>query len=65
MVCIVQYMLLANSSSESQLFNLQIFLREIISNASDALDKIRIMSLTDESVLSASSELTIKVKVPI
>lgn len=38
-------------------------MRELISNASDALDKIRLISLTDETALSANEELTVKIKV--
>ncbi|MFP6780719.1 MAG: ATP-binding protein, partial [Gammaproteobacteria bacterium] len=41
--------------------NREIFLRELISNASDAADKLRFAALTDDSLYEGDSELIISV----
>ena len=43
--------------------NCDIFLREIISNASDAVDKLHYISLTDESVREKNAELGIFISI--
>ena len=41
--------------------NKEIFLRELISNASDAVDKLRFEALSDASLLDAATELSVQV----
>jgi molecular chaperone HtpG len=40
----------------------EVFIRELVSNASDALDKLRFEALTNPSMLSSDTELAIKIK---
>ncbi|KAH7684075.1 Heat shock protein Hsp90 family protein [Dioscorea alata] len=40
----------------------EVFLRELVSNASDALDKLRFLSVTDSSLLGDAGELEIRIK---
>ena len=42
--------------------NKDVFLRELISNASDALDKLRFLSLTKPELLAGKEKLEIKVE---
>jgi len=40
----------------------EVFLRELISNASDALDRLRFESLTSSDLLGSDTELAIRIK---
>eukprot|EP00475_Leptophrys_vorax_P026052 TRINITY_DN3650_c0_g2_i1.p1 TRINITY_DN3650_c0_g2~~TRINITY_DN3650_c0_g2_i1.p1 ORF type:complete len:801 (-),score=87.61 TRINITY_DN3650_c0_g2_i1:173-2542(-) len=40
----------------------EVFLRELVSNASDALDKLRFLSVTEPQLMDATAELAIRIK---
>ena len=41
--------------------NREIFLRELISNASDAIDKLRFVALSDDALIGADNELNVRI----
>jgi heat shock protein 90kDa beta len=45
--------------------NTDIFLRELISNASDALDKIRFLALTDKSILGEGDDAKLDISIKV
>lgn len=45
--------------------NKDIFLRELISNASDALDKLRFLALTDKSLLGEGEDANLEIRISI
>ncbi len=42
--------------------NREVFLRELVSNASDALDKLRFVGLTDRAALGDNDAMEIRIK---
>lgn len=53
---------LLNLLANSLYSNKEIFLRELVSNASDAIDKLHFLSLTDADLLQGDAEFKIRIK---
>ena len=53
---------LLNLLANSLYSNKEVFLRELVSNASDALDKLHFLSLTDDKILGDDPLLRVRVK---
>ena len=53
---------LLNLMIHSLYSNREIFLRELISNASDACDKLRVEALADDSLYEGNSNFNIEIK---
>ena len=54
---------LLNLLAKSLYSNKEVFLRELISNASDAIDKLRFLSITDPKLLGEDAAFAIRVKI--
>jgi len=54
---------LMNIIVKSLYSNRDIFVRELVSNAADACDKIRYLSLTDSAILGTNTNLEIKIRI--
>lgn len=62
LICEIRLFCRAKPASRSLYSHRDVFLRELISNANDALEKLRITSLTDKEVLGGAEELNITIQ---
>ncbi|KCV69946.1 hypothetical protein H696_03411 [Fonticula alba] len=61
-ICLSLFVLIAASSTRTTNAKEEIFLRELISNASDALDKIRLLNLKGAQSIDAAPEFNITIR---